>query len=105
MARSFPSTLAALLLLLAAAAPAARAAVPKTVKVAWTPPGNTADEMDRPKLLNCGDTLRLVCAPGEKHGARRARVAGAAFVLNGGRGKGLRSARIARFFKMKTVNS
>jgi len=38
------------------------------VKVSWTPPNNKEDEMDRPKLLNCGDTLHLVCPPGQKHG-------------------------------------
>lgn len=50
-----------------AAAAAAKAPV-KTVKVAWQPPENAADEMDRPRLLNCGDTLQLTCPPGQKHG-------------------------------------
>ncbi|GBF92061.1 hypothetical protein Rsub_04408 [Raphidocelis subcapitata] len=60
--------IAAALLLAACLGMAAAATPPKVVKVAWQPPGNVEDEMDRPKLLNCGDTLQLVCPPGQRHG-------------------------------------
>lgn len=36
--------------------------------MAWQPPGNSLDKMDRPRLLNCGDTLQLTCPPSQKHG-------------------------------------
>ncbi|KIY98403.1 hypothetical protein MNEG_9562 [Monoraphidium neglectum] len=69
------------LLVLAACVCGAAAATkqaPKTIKVAWQPPGNSLDEMDRPRLLNCGDTLQLTCPPSQKHGVFKiANVSGA----------------------------
>ncbi len=47
---------------------------PKVVKAIWTPPGNKEDEMDRPKLLNCGDQLQLDCPKGSSHGVFRVSV-------------------------------
>ncbi len=57
----------------ACVATAAAVTAPKTVKVIWTPPSNKEDEMDRPKLLNCGDQLHVACAPGSAHGVFRVR--------------------------------
>ncbi|KAI8469428.1 MAG: hypothetical protein J3K34DRAFT_423980 [Monoraphidium minutum] len=72
---------ACVLLVLAACVCGAAAApktAPKTIKVAWQPPSNAADEMDRPRLLNCGDTLQLTCPPGQRHGVFKiANVSGA----------------------------